>query len=162
MCMRDCDIDCLFPQFEKDFVSSARADTVESGYVYEFEHIFESYLEKGAVFASKMLFKLLKKHYRDVHIVKAILHAISHYSYRELGDAFVMEILSLCHHENKGVKKFALKVFDNWEAIETLEALKHIAPIEETWIENYRQEIIRHLEHLKEHSIDFCRSGYKQ
>ena len=155
-------INSSFPQFENDFVSSARENTIESGHIYEFEDIFEAHRKKGSIAAAKMLSRLLQKYYGDAHIVKAILHTVSHYSYSELGEDFVFEAASLCHHENKGIKKFALKVFDNWDAIETLDMLKHTEPIREKWLEEYRQEIIKHLEQLKgERANAISYSGYQ-
>ena len=139
----------IFPEFEKTFVAAAKNTFIESGGVYEFEEIFENYRRTNAMAAPPMLSQLLREHYGEIPIVKAVLHTISHYSYSELGREFVFHLDSLCYHKDRGIKKFALKVFDNWNAVETLKILKNKEPIKENWLETYRKKIINNLESLK-------------
>jgi hypothetical protein len=96
-----------------------------------------------------MLEKLLAENYTNDRLVKAYLHIISHYSYSEVGERMRISVISLLNHQNKGIRKFAIKVFDNWNSIETLELLKGSQEMKESWLNKYRQAIIDRLEGLK-------------
>ncbi len=141
-----------YPAFSRLFVSSAVASRIESGSIYDFENIFATYRQANPIAALKMLSRLLQENYGNAHIVKAVLHLVSHYSYLDFGNEFIWQVNSLCHHKDKGIRKFALKIFDNWNAPETLEIIKHTEKMNEVWLEDYRQEIISRLEHLKENN----------
>lgn len=138
-------------QFEKDFVDYIKANPIKikSGIIYSFEWIFRTYYNEDQISAITTLLKLLQKYIKDDIIVQAILHTISHFTYDdEICDKFIIDLINLVHHENKVIKKFALKVFDNWNSIHTLKALKSISPIKEEWLEEYRCDIIKRLESL--------------
>lgn len=137
----------LKPSFEKEFIGATKGAFIESGCTYGFEDVYEKYNKRNKFVAVRLLSDLLCKYYNgDINIVTAILHTISHYSYSELGNEFMYIVLSLCNHNNKKIKKFALKIFDNWDEIETLHLLKGNMPLRERWLEDYRQRIIKHLE----------------
>lgn len=137
--------------FEKDFIAATKGIFIESGCAYDFELAFEKYYKKNKFVAIKLLSNLLHKYYSDdLNVVTAILHTVSHYSYSDLGEAFVFQVLSLCNHRNKKIKKFALKIFDNWDNVETLPLLEGTSALRERWLENYRQNIIKHLEGKKD------------
>lgn len=137
----------LKPSFEKEFISATKGVFIESGCTYDFEDVYEKYNKRNKFVAVRLLSDLLCKYYNgDINLVTAILHTISHYSYSELGNEFMYIVLSLCNHNNKKIKKFALKIFDNWDEVETLKLLKGNAPLHERWLEDYRQSIIKHLE----------------
>ena len=105
--------------------------------------------------AIQMLQYLLRDYYTDIKKVKAILHIVSHYAYEMLGQDFVYPVLSLVGHQNKGIKKFALKVFDNWDSVETLQLLKGIESPKERWLSEYKEKIVKRLERKKTDAIFF-------
>ena len=143
--------------FEKEFVGATKGIFIESGCTYDFEVVFEKYSKKNKLVAIKLLNKLLQKYYADdLNVVTAILHTLSHYSYSELGEEFVFQVLSLCNHKNKKIKKFALKIFDNWDDVETLPLLVGTSVLRESWLESYRQSIIKHLKGKKDALLGTC------
>lgn len=62
-----------------------------------------------------------------------------------MGEEFVFQVLSLCNHKNKKIKKFALKIFDNWDDVETLPLLVGTTVLRESWLESYRQSTLIYL-----------------
>ena len=136
----------VYPQFKEDILRSICEDMVESGVHYIFEDSFQKYFERNQYMAIQLLQRLLRDYYNNVRITKAVLHIVSHYSYEQIGEDFVFPILSLLNHENKAIRKFALKTFDNWDSISTLSVLKGTMPMKEKWLEEYRKNIIYRLE----------------
>ena len=137
----------LKPFFEKEFIGATKGVFIESGCAYDFEDVFEKYNKRNKLVAVRLLSDLLCNHYNDdINITTAILHTISHYSYSELEKEFIYIVLTISNKKKKKIKKFALKIFDNWDEVETLKLLKGNAPLHERWLEDYRQSIIEHLE----------------
>lgn len=144
-----------YPEFKTTLVSAIREETIESGVHYLFEETFDEYFKDNSYMATKLLEYFLRDFYADTKKVKAILHMVSHYSYEEMGEDFVYPILSLIGHCNKGIKKFALKVFDNWDSVETLQLLKGTGNPKERWLSEYKEKITTRLERKQTDAIFF-------
>lgn len=135
-----------YPEFEDNMDCLINAISVESGYYYEYEEYFGKYMTESQILAKTLLLKYSRNRCDYPHIFKGILHLISHYDYNSFGTYFSFLLGMALHHQNRGIKKFALKVFDNWDSMETLHILRGIEPMKESWLEDYRQEIIYRLE----------------
>ena len=144
----------LYPQFKKAILNSIHESMVESGVHYDFEDVFCDYFIKNHHMASQLLLRLLREQYSNLRIVKAILHIVSHYTYEEIGEDFVFSLTALLNHTNKAIRKFALKVFDNWDAEETLDILQNTM-MKETWLNNYKDRIVERLERKSNHAVLF-------
>lgn len=144
-----------YPKFEAVLVSAITEDSIESGVHYLFEDKFDEFYKDNSYMAIQLLQYFLRDYYTDIKKVKAVLHIVSHYTYEQMGQDFVYPILSLINHTNKGIKKFALKVFDNWDSIETLSLLKGTDPPKERWLCEYKERIINRLERKKTDAIFF-------
>lgn len=149
-------LDNKYFDFKNDFIINVSEAPVESGVHYEFENIFDKYFIENPYMASKLLERLLREYYENIKIVKAILHIVSHYDYSEIGEYFIFPVSSLCHHINKGVRKFALKVFDNWDSVDTLSVLRGTQVMREKWLNDYRTKIIQRLERKQSDAISFA------
>lgn len=145
----------MYPEFKSALDSAISEDTIESGVHYFFEEKFDEYFKNNSYMAIKLLEYFLRDFFADVKRVKAVLHLVSHYSYEELGQDFVYPITSLVSHQNKGIKKFALKVFDNWDSVETLQLLKGTENPKERWLSEYKERIITRLERKNTDAIFF-------
>lgn len=146
----------LYPRFKLDMLYAVRESMIESGVHYGFEDKFNEYFLLNQHMAAQLLQRLLRENYANVRIEKAVLHIVSHYTYDEIGDDFVFPISSLMNHVNKGIRKFALKVFDNWDAVETLSVLKGTALMQEKWLNDYKNRIIERLERKATNAIFFA------
>lgn len=144
-----------YPQFKSTLARAINEDTIESGVHYYFEEKFGEYFKEYPYMAIKLLEYFLRDYYTDTKKVKAILHIVSHYTYEELGEDFAYPIISLVNHCNKGIKKFALKVFDNWDSVETLQLLKGTQNPNERWLREYKERIIERLERKNTDAIFF-------
>lgn len=145
----------LYPIFRSDILKTINENMIESGVHYCFEDIYHEYFQNNQHMAAQLLQRLLRDYYTDARVVKAILHIVSHYSYEEIGDDFVFPISSLLSHENKAIRKFALKVFDNWDSKDTLKVLQGTMAMREKWLEEYRKRIINRLEKEGNNAILF-------
>ena len=145
-----------YPQFKQDMLICIRDTTIESGVHYLFEDKFETFYALNHYLATQMLQRFLRDFYDNTKIVKAVLHIVSHYTYEELGEEFQYPILSLIGHKDKGIKKFALKVFDNWDTIETLPLLNGTDELRERWLNEYKGKIIKRLEGKQTNAIFFA------
>ena len=148
-------LNAKYPEFKKTLVSAIREEPIESGVHYLFEDKFNDYFEDNPYMAIQLLQVFLRDYYTDTKKVKAVLHIVSHYTYEQLGEDFVYPILSLINHTNKGIKKFALKVFDNWDSIETLSLLKGTEMPKERWLCEYKEKIVIRLERKNTNAIFF-------
>ena len=143
----------IYPIFKNRIISSLYEDMIESGVHYRFEDIFYAYFLKNRYMAIQLLLRLLRERYSEVNCVKAILQIISHYSYDEVGDDFVFPLTALLCHENKAIRKFALKVFDNWSSINTLNVLKGTMKMREKWLDDYKNRIIERIERKDSNAV---------
>lgn len=146
----------LYPTFKTDVLYSIHETMIESGVHYHFEDVFHEYFKKNHHMAAQLLQRLLRENYTNVRIVKVILHIVSHYTYEEIGDDFVFPFSSLLGHENKAIRKFALKVFDNWDSVDTLSVLQGTMPMREKWLDDYKNRIIERLERKGNNAIFFA------
>lgn len=144
-----------YPEFKSALVSAIREDTIESGVHYFFEDKFDEYYRDNPYLAIQLLQFFLRDYYTDIRKVKAVLHIVSHYTYEQIGQYFVYTLLALVNHKNKGIKKFALKVFDNWDSVETVLLLKGTESPKERWLCEYKEKIINRLERKKTDAIFF-------
>ena len=145
-------MDELYPQFKITMLNSIHESMIESGVHYDFEDVFRRYFDKNHHMASQLLLKLLREYYSNLRIIKAILHIVSHYTYEEIGEDFSFSLTALLNYDNKPIRKFALKVFDNWDAVETLDIL-HNTIMKETWLNNYKDRIVERLERKGNHAV---------
>lgn len=148
-------LNAKYPQFKTELVSTIREDAIESGVHYFFEDKFNEYFKDNSYMATQLLQYFLRDYYTDIKKVKAVLHIVSHYTYEQMGQDFVYPLLSLVNHKNKGIKKFALKVFDNWDSVETMLLLKGTDTPKERWLCEYKEKIITRLERKKTDAIFF-------
>lgn len=144
-----------YPQFKQDMLIYIRDTTIESGVHYLFEDKFKEFFVINPYLATQMLQRFLRDFFDNAKIVKAVLHIVSHYTYEELGEEFQYPILSLIGHKDKGIKKFALKVFDNWDTVETLPLLRGTDELRERWLNEYKGKIIKRLEGKQTNAIFF-------
>lgn len=152
-------LNTLYPAFKSDLLCSIHESMIESGVHYHFEDVFNEYFNQNRHMTTQMLQRLLRESYTNVRIVKVILHIVSHYTYKEMGEDFIFPLSSLLEHENKAVRKFALKVFDNWDSVDTLSVLQVGPPMREKWLDNYKNQIIERLERKRD-SVDLIFSYY--
>ena len=149
-----CIIEAHYPSFKNEMLLSIRTSVVESGVVCEYEYLFDEYVDRIGIYASSFLLNmLLKEYFDDIQIVKAILHLISHRTYDEFGDMMSFQVISAVYHNDKRIKKFALKVIDNWDSVEMLPLLKGTSPIKEHWLNNYKNRIVLRLEDKKKNAL---------
>lgn len=148
-------LNAKYPEFKSVLVSAIKEDAIESGVHYFFEDKFDEYYRDNSYMATQLLQFFLRDYYTDIRKVKAVLHIVSHYTYEQIGQDFVYPLLSLVNHENKGIKKFALKVFDNWDSAETLLLLKGTESPKERWLCEYKEKIMNRLERKKTDAIFF-------
>lgn len=144
-----------YPVFKQKMISAIRETTIQSGIHYYFEDVFNDYYVDNPYMAIQMLQYFLRDHYIEIGKVKAVLHMVSHYTYEQLGRDFVYPVLSLVSHNNKGIKKFALKVFDNWDSVETYMLLKGTENPKEKWLHEYKERITNRLERKMNNAIFF-------
>lgn len=148
-------LNARYPEFKSSLVSEIREDIIESGVHYVFEDKFDEYYRDNSYMATQLLQFFLRDYYTDIKKVKAVLHIVSHYTYEQMGQDFVYPVLSLVNHENKAIKKFALKVFDNWDSVETIKLLKGTDMPKERWLCGYKEKIITRLERKLTDAIFF-------
>ena len=144
-----------YPIFKENMVSAITETTIESGIHYYFEDVFNEYYMDNQYMAIQMLQYFLRDYYTEIGKVKAVLHIVSHYNYEQLGREFVYPVLSLVSHNNKGIKKFALKVFDNWDSVETFNLLSGTENPKEKWLKEYKERITMRLERKMNNAIFF-------
>ncbi len=146
----------IYPEFKSDILYSIHESMIESGVHYHFEDVFYKYFEKNHHMAAQLLQRLLRENYTNTRVIKVILHIVSHYTYKEIGDDFVFPFASLLEHRDKAIRKFALKVFDNWDSVETLSILQGGLPMREKWLNDYKNRIIERLERKCNNAIFFA------
>lgn len=152
-------VDCNYQEFKRKMLQGIKSSLVESGIICDYEILYDSYVEKyGKAVSALLLSRLLKEFYDNTQIVKGLLHLISHRPYDELGEMMSFQVISAVNHDDKRIKKFALKVIDNWDSIDMLPLLKGTAEIREKWLNDYKNKIINRLEAKKRDAL-LCSSN---
>lgn len=136
-----------YPVFAYKMQNSIMSSIVESGTISDFEPIYNEYVSKfGKQIAAKMLMKMMAEYFENPLVIKGLLHLISHREYEEFGENIGVYLSILILHKDKRIKKFALKVVDNWDRVEMLPFLRGTQEIKEYWLEEYRKKIVDRLE----------------
>lgn len=147
----------LYPSFKKEMLNEIMSSTVESGVYCAFEDYYEKiWLTHGLTVASRLLQKMFGEYFNNSRIVVALLHLISHRSYDEFGGSINSQLVLLAFHRDKRIKKFALKVIDNWDSTEMLPYLLGTQDIKEQWLNDYKNKIVQHLEAKRDALLRTC------
>ena len=147
-------VDCNYREFKRKMLQGIKSSLVESGIICDYEILYDSYVDQyGKAVSALLLGRMLKEFFDNTQIVKGLLHLISHRSYDELGEMMSFQVITAVDHVDKRIKKFALKVIDNWDSVEMLPLLKGTGPIREHWLNDYKERIILRLEDKKENAL---------
>ncbi|WP_281558440.1 hypothetical protein [Thalassomonas sp. RHCl1] len=69
--------------------------------------------------------------------------------YYDLNDSAIALIIAGCAHKSILVKEATIRAIEAWEQPSFIEYLEQIDPFDIDWLEEYRTEVIKHLEGLK-------------
>ena len=139
-----------YHKFATEMTNRLEGVVVISGEYYAFEdYFYDQYYKKDEILSIDLLDHFFKNIYgKDNRLIKAVLHLISHYRYEDLGTRFVWQVNACLYADksDKAVRKFALKVFDNWNNNEAIAILQGGEPLREAFLENYRKKIVSRIE----------------
>ncbi len=147
-------VDKNYQEFKSRMLVEIKSSFVESGMIYDYEILYDSYIDQYGQFVSALLLsRMLKEFFDNTQIAKGLLHLISHRPYNELGEMMAFQVMSAANHDDKRIKKFALKVIDNWDSVDMLPLLKGTSAIREYWLNDYKNKIIQRLEAKKRDAV---------
>jgi len=82
--------------------------------------------------------------YRNYHMMCGLMHALSHFEYKDVSPQGPILALALFTHKDIEVKEFSLKAFENWIAKESIPLLETtVFGID--WLDIYRESVIAYI-----------------
>lgn len=82
--------------------------------------------------------------YGNYHIMCGLIHALSHFEYKDVCPQGPILALALFSHKDIEVKEFSLKAFENWKAKESVTYLEETT-LEVEWLNEYRKSVIAYI-----------------
>ncbi len=129
-----------------ELIQVIKEDVFESGEISESEdYIREIADEIDLDFSLQILNKAYTKYFSNSHIMRGILHIISHFEYEEVDPIGVSIAIGSISHKNIFVVDFAIKAFENWNNKKSLVILKSIDGRAD-WLNDYIGKVIKNIE----------------
>ena len=149
----------IYDKFKYDILLNIHDVKVMNGMYYNYEEVFDQYCKNDAALSILMLQALMTNYYNDSNIIIPILHLISHREYDKFGEYLVLNVVAFLLNKDKKIKKITLKVFDNWDSVNTWSVLENIEDIQESWLNLYKNNIILR---LKEKMTFYIRAIHRE
>lgn len=129
------------------FKSSIMSEELEFGVIGNTTKDIKKFLAINKDYTVNAITQYALDNFDNANVVYSVLHTLAHVDYSLIAPAGATFAMSATLHPNINIKDFAIQCFDMWESKESLGYLK-IIKIETSWLNDYLQEVIKHIERL--------------
>lgn len=135
----------LILYFEPIFLSTLKTQELEIDYKNPIEVLLEEFFIENEYVTKEWLNNLYITNYSDTKFLINILKIIGSLD-KNLINSFgiVISGSALCH-KNVEVKEMAIRVFENWNTIESYTFLKNCS-LSPKWLNEYKNEVLQNIE----------------
>lgn len=136
----------LFPDSTttEKLLVALRNEDFEFGFTSYSESIVEEQLVLNKLATRNWLNELFVSHFGETKILVGLLHIISRFSELEMHPQGPTMALAALSHRHDEVQELAVRAFEHWGSLKSLEVLKHVH-VGTGWLQKYINQVVEDL-----------------
>lgn len=132
-------------KFQDIFVSTLKNQELEIDYKNHIEVLLENYFLENEYVTKDWLNEIYVSNYSDTRFLINIIKIIGNLDKKILKSFGIVISGSALIHKNVEVKEMAIRVFENWNTIESYTFLKN-CQLTPKWLNDYKDEVLSNIE----------------
>ncbi len=132
-------------KFQNVFVSTLKNQELEIDYKNQIEFLLEKLFLENEFVTKDWLNEIYVSNYNDTKFLINILKIIGNLDKKLLKSFGIVISGSALVHKNVEVKEMAIRVFENWNTIESYTFLKNCSLVPK-WLNDYKNEVLANIE----------------
>ncbi len=132
-------------KFQNVFVSTLKNQELEIDYKNHIEFLLEDFFLENEYVTKDWLNEVYVSNYNDTKFLVNILKIIGNLDKQLLKSFGIVISGSALVHKNVEVKEMAIRVFENWNTIESYTFLKNCSLVPK-WLNDYKNEVLANIE----------------
>lgn len=135
----------LVEKFQPVFVSTLKNQELEIDYKNHIEILLEELFQENDFVTKDWLNDIYVSNFNDTKFLINILKIIGNFDKELLNSFGIVTSGSALSHKNVEVKEMAVRVFENWNTIESYTFLKNCT-LTPKWLDDYKNEVLSNIE----------------
>jgi len=135
----------LVEKFEPIFVSTLKSQELEIDYRNQIEILLEELFQENQLATKDWLNDVYVEHFQDSRFLINILKIIGNFDKELLSSFGIVPSGAALSHKSAEVKEMAIRVFENWNTIESYTFLKNCS-LTPDWLEDYKNQVLFNIE----------------
>ena len=145
--IEDLDIAEYKKQFTDSLLQLIREEIFEFGMENAADTYVQENLRDNPFVTKELLNSLFLDYFTDIGVTTGLLRIIAHLDYEDINPTGPIMALAALSHQNTEVRECAIRAFENWCHIDSLDYLKAIK-CNERWLQTYLDKVISDFEEL--------------
>ena len=133
-------------KYDNVFMRLIREENIEYGYKNALDNLVSELIAIDPIITSQWLSDLYIKYFTDSKVVFAILVVISRIKDESIRPSLMIMAISSLKHKDIEVREAAIRTFENWADLASLNTLKGLNQDSEKWLNDYIGQVISDLE----------------
>ncbi len=135
----------LIEKFQPIFVSTLKSQELEIDYKNHIEILLEELFRENEFVTKDWLNDIYISNFNDTKFLVNILKIIGNFDKGLLKSFGIVTSGASLSHKNVEVKEMAVRVFENWNVIESYTFLKNCS-LTPKWLDEYKNEVLSNIE----------------
>ncbi len=132
-------------KYDNVFLRLVREENIEYGYKNALDVLVSELLAIDPIITAQWLSDLYIKHFTDSKVVFSILVTISRIKDESIRPSLIIMAISSLKHRDIEVREAAIRTFENWADLASLNTLKGLNQDSEKWLNDYISQVISDL-----------------
>jgi hypothetical protein len=138
-------LNILEKQFSDNLISLIKEEPFEYGYDNQTDIFVRKLMDENRVVTKEWLNNIFNRNFGNSNIIIGILRLIARFSHSDIAPQGQTMATAALIHKNFEVQECAIRAFESWASLESLEILKNIN-VHIDWLKDYLESVIRDIE----------------